>query len=115
VTEAHVNYVIIGIIVVVGGAIVLGALLVRHENSPGTRPSLIAARRVVREARMASGDLCVCGGTLQAAGEASAALGGLRGCSDCRRSWTEDGRRVVRRRPIRRARPGASRREAPPS
>jgi hypothetical protein len=110
-----VDYVIIGIIVVVGGAIVLGALHVRHESSPGSRPSLIAARRVVRQSRMASSDLCVCGGTLQATGETSAGLGGLLGCTGCRRSWTEDGRHVVRRRQTRRPRPGASRRTVPPA
>jgi hypothetical protein len=107
-----VDYVVIGIIVVVGGAITLGALHVRHENSPGTRPSLIAARRVMRQSRMAASDLCVCGGTLQPAGDG---LGGLLGCTGCRRSWTEDGRHVVRRRPIRRPRSGASRRAVPPS
>lgn len=101
-------YLVIVMILVIGGAIVLGALHVRHESSPGSRPSLVAARRTVRQARMASGDLCVCGGTLQASGEVSDKFGDLLGCSDCRRSWTEDGRHVVRRRRIRRPRPGIS-------
>jgi hypothetical protein len=107
-TEARVAYLVIGMIVVIGGAIVLGALHVRHESSPGSRPSLIAARRVVRQARMASGGLCVCGGTLQATEEVSEQFGSLLGCTGCRRSWTEDGRHVVRRRKIRRPRPGVS-------
>jgi hypothetical protein len=105
-----VDYVVIGIIVVVGGAIALGARHVRHENSPGARPSLVAARRVMRQSRMAASDLCVCGGTLQATGD-----GGLLGCTGCRRSWTEDGRHVVRRRQIRRPRSSAARRAVPPS
>jgi hypothetical protein len=107
-TEARVAYLVVGMIVVIGGAIVLGALHVRHESSPGSRPSLIAARRVVRQARMASGGLCVCGGTLQATEEVSERFGSLLGCTGCRRSWTEDGRHVVRRRKIRRPRPGVS-------
>ena len=105
-------YLVIGVIVVVGGAIVLGALHVRHENSPGARPSLRAARRTVREALMANGDLCVCGGTLAATGEISESYGNLLGCTDCRRSWAEDGRHVVRGR---RRRPGGARRGVPPS
>jgi hypothetical protein len=110
-----VDYLIIGIIVVVGGALVLGGLHVRHESSPGSRPSLIAARRTVRESSMVSGDLCVCGGTLAATGQVSARHGGLLGCTGCRRSWAEDGRHVVSRRQIRRPRPGAKRRDVPQS
>ncbi|HEY5359940.1 MAG TPA: hypothetical protein VIJ82_20020 [Streptosporangiaceae bacterium] len=108
------QYLVIGLIVVVGGAIVLGALLVRHENSPGTRPSLTAARRVIRQSRTVTGDLCVCGGTLQPTGEISERFGGLLGCSSCRRRWTEDGRKVVRRQ-VRRAQPRRARRDMPPS
>ena len=107
-------YLVIGIIVVVGGAIGLGARHVQHETSPGPRPSLVAARRVVRRSRSISGELCVCGGTLRASGDVSARYGALQGCTNCRRSWTEDGRKVVRRK-IPRPRPGARRRGLPPS
>lgn len=109
------QYVVIIIIVVVGGAIALGAQHIRHENSPGDRPSLFAARRAVRQSRMmASGELCVCGGTLQPTGIVSDRFGALLSCSGCRRAWTEDGRKVVRRQ-IRRPRPGAPRSDLPPT
>lgn len=100
-------YVVIVLIVVVGGAILLGAQHVMRENSPGTRPSLIAARRVVRQSRGVGGELCVCGGTLQATDEVSERYGALLGCTGCRRAWTADGSKVVRR--PRSRRPGSPR------
>jgi hypothetical protein len=109
-----VQYVVIGLIVVVGGSIVFGILHVRHESSPGPRPSLTAARRDLRQSRSVTGDLCVCGGTLQPTGEISAKYGVLQGCGSCRRRWTEDGRKVVRR-PVRRAQPRRPRGDMPPS
>jgi hypothetical protein len=109
-------YVVIGIIVVVGGSLLFGAIHIRQENSPGSPPSLIAARRTVRQARMASGELCVCGGTLRPTGQVSDRFGALLGCTGCRRWWTEDGRKtIVRRRQPRRSRPAAPGSTAPPS
>jgi len=92
-------FVIIIIVVVVGSSAVLGIRHVQHENAPGTRPSLREARRVVRRSRiLASGGQCVCGGTLVDAGESSPKFGALMSCPDCGRSWTTDGRSIVRRR-----------------
>jgi hypothetical protein len=94
-------YVVIIIVVVVGGSGVLGIHHVRHENAPGIRPSLRDARRVVRRSRiLASGGQCMCGGTLADAGEASSKFGALMSCPDCGRSWTTDGRSIVRRRRV---------------
>jgi len=98
--------IILIVAVIVGGSILLGARHVYHESGPGVRPSLAAARRSIRQSRMiASGDVCVCGGTLQPSSRVSGRYGTLLGCTGCRRSWSEDGRRVVVRRPVRRARP----------
>jgi hypothetical protein len=94
-------YVVGAIIIAVGGSVVFGVYHITHENGPGERPSMQSARLAVRQARLASGDLCLCGGTLGAAEVASPRYGSLRGCSGCGRYWTEDGRRVIRRRVVR--------------
>ena len=95
-------YVVGAIIIAVGGSVVFGVYHITHESGPGERPSMRSARLAVRQSRlMASGDLCLCGGTLGAPDVASERYGPLRGCSGCGRYWTEDGRRTVRRRVIR--------------
>jgi len=92
-------YVVGIIIVAVGGSVVFGVFHVTHESGPGERPSLASARLAVRRSRMvASGDLCVCGGSLGETAVASQRFGPLLGCSECDRFWTADGRRMVRRR-----------------
>jgi hypothetical protein len=93
-----VTYVVGVLVLIVGGAVVLGLVVVHHENAPGARPSLAAARRVVwRVEVVAPGDQCRCGGTLGSKGETSERFGALLGCSRCSRSWTMDGRRIRRR------------------
>jgi hypothetical protein len=94
-------YVVGIIIIAVGGSIVFGVFHISHENSRGARPSLQSARLVVRRARMASGDMCVCGGQLGDSAVVSPRYGALQSCSGCDRFWTLDGRRVVRRRAAR--------------
>jgi hypothetical protein len=90
------DYVVTTLVIVVGGAIVLGLMIVRHENAPGTRPSLQAARRAVRRSRRVEiGDSCACGGTLGKTGQSSDQYGDLLGCTGCSRSWTMDGRKIV--------------------
>jgi hypothetical protein len=101
------TYVFIILVIVVGGAAFLGAQHVRHENGPGSRPSMFAARRTVRQSRLADSDLCVCGGTLRPSGVVSEQFGTLLSCTGCRRAWTEDGRTMVRRRTTRRRAAGA--------
>lgn len=97
--EAHVFWVTV-IIVVVAGTFI--GLLIRHvqqENAPGDRPTMRSARRAMRKSRiLASGDLCLCGGALGDTGKTSPKFGALLGCTNCNRSWTMDGRWVVRRR-----------------
>jgi hypothetical protein len=94
-----VGYLAPGIIVIVAGAIGLAYLFVRHEISPSPRLSRSAAQRMVRSARrVAIGDLCPCGGTIGKSGQSSGRFGDLLGCTACARSWTMDGRRLIRRR-----------------
>jgi hypothetical protein len=95
-----VGYLVAILIVVVGGAAGLGYLHVLRENRPGSRPSLVAARRAVRRSVIvAPGDLCLCGGRIDKSGKTSPSFGELLGCEGCNRSWTMDGRRIIRRRP----------------
>jgi hypothetical protein len=92
------DYVVTTLIIVVAIAIALGLLVVRHENAPGTRPSLQAARSVVRRTRrVAIGDGCSCGGTLAKSSAPPTQFGDLLGCSGCSRSWTMDGRKFIQR------------------
>ncbi|HEY7013481.1 MAG TPA: hypothetical protein VH480_12030 [Streptosporangiaceae bacterium] len=86
------------IILVAGGAVVLGVTYVRHETRPVARQSPVMARRVMRRrARVAAGDLCQCGGTIGKTGRISGRFGELLGCTGCNRSWTMDGRKIIRR------------------
>ncbi|HEU5416335.1 MAG TPA: hypothetical protein VFV41_01505 [Streptosporangiaceae bacterium] len=94
------DYVVGVLVLVVVIAIALGLLVIHHENAPGTRPSLAAARRAVwRSPIVSPGEACRCGGTLASTGEMSERFGALIGCSGCDRSWTVDGRRIRARRP----------------
>jgi hypothetical protein len=96
----------IAVVIVVVACLILGAVLyVQHElRGPETRPVPVFARaamrraREARQARAIPGDDCVCGGTIGRTGRISTRFGELLGCTGCRRSWTEDGRRIVRRR-----------------
>jgi hypothetical protein len=93
-------YIVIVLVVAVGGSVLFGAWHIHEETAPGERPSMAAARRVVRQSRlMANGDLCICGGTLEPNGQVSRRYGTLLGCSECPRRWTGDGRRVVQAAP----------------
>lgn len=93
------------VIVGVAGIILAAVLYVQHElRGPATRPVPVFARAAIRSARagrrarVAPGDDCVCGGTIGRTGRISSRFGELLGCTACRRSWTADGRRIVRRR-----------------
>lgn len=95
------------IITVVSGLILLAVIYLQHElHGPASRPTPVwaataarRARRGRRTRRVAPGDSCVCGGTVGRTGKASARFGDLLGCTGCARSWTMDGRRIIRRRP----------------
>jgi len=94
------------VIIVVAVLILAGGLYVRHElRGPATRPVPVFARaamqraRGTRRVRVAPGADCVCGGTIGITGRISARFGELLGCTGCRRSWTEDGRQIIGRRP----------------
>jgi len=94
------------VIVVVAGIILAAAFYVQHElRSPATRPVPVFARAAMRRARRVQrvrvepGDDCVCGGTIGRTGRIYGRFGELLGCTGCRRSWTADGRRIIRRRP----------------
>jgi hypothetical protein len=89
------------VIVVVGGLIILAVAFVQHELHPAPRPSPVLVRRMrgARRVRtVAPGDGCVCGGTVGRTGRTSERVGDLLGCTGCKRSWTMDGRRIIRRR-----------------
>jgi hypothetical protein len=105
--------IIVGI-VAVGGSLLFGAYHVREENSAGERPSMVAARRTMRQSRLvASSDQCTCGGVLQPTGLVSEQFGTLQACDGCRRTWSEDGRTALRSRRIRAPRPSYRRRHTP--
>ena len=95
------------IIAVVSGLILVAVIYVRHElHGPASRPAPVYAasaarrvRRARRARRVAPGDSCVCGGTVGRTGKTSVRFGDLLGCTGCTRSWTMDGRRIIRRRP----------------
>ena len=105
------EYVVTAIFLVIG-LVTLGLLLhVREETKHEPRPSLLAASRMMTRSRLAvlsvaSGE-CPCGGILGPSGTVSPRYGQLLACTGCRRYWTSDGRRVIRRavRPGRRPRP----------
>jgi hypothetical protein len=79
-----------------------GVMHIKHETAPTYRPT----RRVSRRLRpIAAGDPCPCGvGTV---GPASGPAGDLLACTNCDRTWTTEGIKLVRRMrsPMRRNRP----------
>ena len=90
------------VIVVVVGISAAAYMFVRHETRPVSRPTVIGVRKGVRKVRRrkrraAAGDACVCGGTIGRTGKTSPRWGDLLGCTGCDRSWTIDGRRILRR------------------
>ena len=86
------------IVVVVVGISAAAYTFVRHETRPVIRPTVTRVRKVRRRARrVAAGDPCVCGGTIGRTGKTSPRFGDLLGCTGCDRSWTIDGRRILRR------------------
>jgi uncharacterized membrane protein len=96
--EAQLGYLATFVVVVVVGAVAGGVVFVRHETRAGLRPSPVVARRVVRRPRrVAPGDRCLCGGTLGRTGKTSDRWGDLLGCTGCNRSWSMDGRKILRR------------------
>lgn len=96
--EAPLGYLAGIVIIVAGAAVVLGITFVRHENRPVARKSPVMARRVMRrKPRVAAGELCQCGGTIGKTGRISGRFGELLGCTGCNRSWTMDGRKIIRR------------------
>ena len=102
------GYLATAVIVAVAVMIGIAVVFLRHE----TRPDPAVLRRAARrQRRVHLGDLCVCGGTVERAGRTSPKFGELLSCPGCDRTWTMDGRRVVRRiirRPVRRAATGSS-------
>jgi hypothetical protein len=87
------------VIAVVVVLVLVAVLYVQHElRGPAERPSPVLARAVRRRVRVAPGTDCVCGGTIGKTGRISARFGELLGCTGCKRSWTLDGRRIIRRR-----------------
>jgi hypothetical protein len=93
--EAQLGYALTAVIVLALALTVAGAMHVRAETRPMPRPSRVVVRKVVRRVpRVTPGDLCVCGGTV---GRISGQPGDLLGCTGCNRSWTTDGRKIVRR------------------
>jgi hypothetical protein len=87
------SYLPMAVIAVVGGMALLAAMYVHHELRPVPRnlPVPVRGRRVV------PGDECFCGGIIGRTGLTSARFGDLLRCTDCNRSWTMDGRRIIRR------------------
>lgn len=87
------SYLPLAIIAVVGGVALLAAMYVHHELRPVPRKRPVP----VRGQRVAPGDACLCGGIIGRTGLTSARFGNLLRCTDCRRSWTMDGRALIRR------------------
>jgi hypothetical protein len=106
--EIKLGYLATAVIVVVAVMIGIAVVYVRHESRPD--PAVLR-RAALRQRRFHAGDLCVCGGTVERAGRTSPKFGELLSCPGCARTWTMDGRRVVRRiirRPTRRPAAGSS-------
>ncbi len=96
------GYLATGVIVAVAIFILLAVVYVQHELRHMRAPAFIPyafVRKVRRTPRVAPGDDCVCGGTIGRTGRISTRFGELLGCTGCRRTWTADGRRIIRRRP----------------
>jgi len=96
-----VGYLAETIIAVASGLVLVAVSYVQYElHHPAWRPPLVYAAIAARRARrVAPGASCVCGGTVGRTGQASARFGDLLGCTGCTRSWTMDGRRIIRHRP----------------
>jgi hypothetical protein len=97
--EALVQYIVF-VAVFLAVAATAGMIMVaRHESRLVPRPSMMAARQVLRKSRrlVVAGDQCLCGGVLGPSGRVSAKFGPLMGCTGCDRTWTMSGRRIVRR------------------
>ena len=106
------GYLAAGVIVAVAILILTAVVYVQHELRKMRAPAFIPSafvRKVPRTRRVAPGDDCVCGGTFGLTGRISARFGELLGCTGCRRTWTADGRRIIRRRR------GSPRPEQPPA
>jgi hypothetical protein len=88
-------------------AMAAGLILVQHElPGPASRPAPVYAASAARRARRARtrwkvgpGDSCLCGGTVRRTGKTSARFGYLLGRTGCARSWTMEGRRILRHPP----------------
>jgi hypothetical protein len=89
------GYVVAIIVVVIIGSVALASWYLSRELRPVPLPSRLSRGRVLR---VATGDECVCGGTIGKSGKVSKRFGELLGCTACARLWTLDGRRVKRRR-----------------
>ncbi len=87
------SYLPMAVIAVVVGMGLLAAMYVHHELRPVPRKLPVP----VRGRRVAPGDECCCGGIIGTTGLISARFGVLLRCTDCNRSWTMDGRRIIRR------------------
>ena len=97
------GYLVTIIIVVVAGSVLVAAAYIRHEVRPTPLPARMFGRRATRAM---PGDECACGGTIGRSGRVSKRFGELLGCTACKRLWTMDGRRVIRRRRPSYAAPG---------
>jgi hypothetical protein len=96
-----VDYVLTAIFVLIGLAAFGLFRHSRQETRFESRPSMAAARRAMSRSRLVasvSEGECSCGGMLGPTGTVSARYGQLHGCTSCGRTWTDDGRRVIRRR-----------------
>lgn len=87
------SYLPMAIIAVIGGMALLAAMYVHHELRPVPRKLSVPVRR----RRVVPGDECFCGGIIGTTGLTSARFGDLLRCTDCNRSWTMDGRQIIRR------------------
>jgi hypothetical protein len=99
--EAQMGYLATGVIVAVVILILIAVVYVQHELRQMRAPAFIPSafvQKVRRTRRVAPGEDCVCGGTIGRTGRISARFGELLGCTGCRRTWTADGRRIIRRR-----------------
>jgi hypothetical protein len=98
-----VQYAITITFVVVALAAVGLIAFTRHESRPAARPSLAWAVRTLHRSPLvvaAAAGECPCGGVLGATGRTSRRYGPVLACTDCGKTYTEDGRRIVfRRRP----------------
>jgi hypothetical protein len=89
------GYALTAVIVLAVALTAAAVMHVRKELRPIPRPSRLVMRRVVRRVpAVAPGDLCVCGGTI---GRTSEQAEDPLGCTGCNRSWTMDGRKIIRR------------------